>query len=93
MSDTARNIHAFFHCRECLKEWKAGDAPGESPSSYARLSVGWTALGLQVVCNRHDLNVVHVDFEGWTHPADTGTEGDFGGTYAERVKTNQEPKH
>lgn len=87
--DVGRNITAFLHCAECLKEWKAGDAPGESPATYARFSVGWTALGLQVICNRHDLNVAHIDFEGAQHPADTGREGDFGGTYWARVETRK----
>jgi len=81
-----RNIRAFLHCRECVNEWKAGAAPGESPGSYARLSVGWTALGLQVICNRHDLNVAHIDFEGQTPPADLSKEGDFGATFWQRIE-------
>jgi hypothetical protein len=89
VTDIGRNIHAFLHCRECVNEWNAGEAPGNSPSTYARLSVGWTQLGLQVVCNRHDLNVAHIDFEGAQHPADQSKEGDFGGTYWARVEARQ----
>jgi len=77
--DSERNITSFLHCRECLEDWQAGKAPGESPASYARFSIGWTVLGLQVICNRHDLNVIHIDFEGQQHPADLTREGDFGG--------------
>lgn len=35
---------------------------------YARLNVGFTPVGLQVWCVRHDCNVLHVDFEGYKHP-------------------------
>ena len=63
---TAKNdIGMFFHCRQCL----ASIPDGESPSSWARLSVGFTPIGLQVWCNRHDLNVAHIDFQDQTHPA------------------------
>jgi hypothetical protein len=56
-----------MHCGLCL-----GDIPdGISPENYARLSVGWTERGLQVWCVRHDVNVIHVDFEGVTHKANT----------------------
>lgn len=60
-----KEIVGFMHCGLCLEE-----VPGnESPESYARLSVGWTKLGFQVWCVRHDCNVCHVDFEGNKHPA------------------------
>ena len=64
-------IGAYMHCGRCLTEWQAGLAGGESPASYSRLSVGWTRCGLQVWCQRHDCNVMHVDFEGRKHPANT----------------------
>lgn len=58
-------IANFFHCRECLKE----KPHGVSPRDWARLEIGWTLLGFQVWCVRHDMNVIHVDFEGQKHPA------------------------
>jgi hypothetical protein len=64
---TDMQIKAFLHCGKCLKELV--DQGGGSPRDYARLSVGWTAKGFQVWCNRHDCNVMHVDFEGRKHPA------------------------
>jgi hypothetical protein len=60
-------IEAYMHCGMCLKELPSG----ESPESYARLSVGWTRRGLQVWCVRHEVNVLHVDFEGQKHKANT----------------------
>jgi hypothetical protein len=66
-------IKMFLHCGKCLDELKAQAARegSASPRDYARLSVGWTPLGIQVWCNRHDLNVLHVDFEGFQHPGNT----------------------
>ncbi len=69
--DNANGIAMFLHCGKCLVEVGAiAEREGSaSPRDYARLSVGWTAVGLQVWCNRHDANVLHVDFEGYQHPA------------------------
>lgn len=56
----------YMHCGLCLQE----PLPvGESRASWARLSVAWTERGFQVWCERHDVNVMHVDFEGHCHPA------------------------
>lgn len=71
-------ISQYLHCARCIEEWQRGEAHGKSPQSYSRLSVGFTPQGLQVICFRHDLNVVHIDFEGRQHPADLSEEGDFG---------------
>jgi hypothetical protein len=37
---------------------------GESPASWARLSVGFSKEGMQVWCERHNMNVIHIDFLG-----------------------------
>lgn len=55
----------FYHCAKCVTELPAG----ESPRDWARLSVGATAVGIQIWCVRHDCNVAHIDFEGYKHPA------------------------
>jgi len=62
-----QNIVQFMHCSLCIKE---GIPKDESPQTWSRLSVGWTVEGFQVWCNRHESNVIHVDFEGIKHPAD-----------------------
>ena len=46
-------IHSFIHCRTCLQEIPHG----ESPESYARLSIGATVDAIQVWCVRHDHHV------------------------------------
>lgn len=63
-------IGLFFHCSKCLEEVPRGASPRE----YSQLEVGWTKLGLQVWCKRHELNVMHVDFEGAKHRASMDIE-------------------
>ncbi len=61
-------IKAYMHCGLCQRE----DLPeGQSPADAQRISVGWTPLGLQVWCDKHNVNIIHVDFEGQKHPANT----------------------
>jgi hypothetical protein len=60
-------IVQFLHCKLCADEILAG--ADSSPRDYARYSVGWTIQGLQVWCNRHDRNIMHIDFEGIKHNA------------------------
>lgn len=63
-------ILSYLHCRRCLQE-----RPGwVSPAEYAELEVGWTMVGLQIWCRRHNVNVMHMDFQGQKHPAETRTE-------------------
>ena len=59
------SISAFMHCDRCLKE-KPADL---SPREWASLECGWTKLGFQVWCKRHEANVIHMDFQGQQHPA------------------------
>ena len=60
------NIGMYLHCKICMS-----DIPeGESPATHARIATGWTPAGLQVWCARHDINIMHIDFQGNRHPAD-----------------------
>ncbi len=67
------NIEMFLHCGRCIKELKENPDMSAtiSPKDYSKVQAGWTKKGLQVWCNRHDCNILHIDFEGNTHPADT----------------------
>ena len=69
MSDISNELEiaAYLHCGKCLDELPEG----ESPQDYARTQAGWTPQGIQVWCNRHNCNVMHMDFEGNKHPANT----------------------
>jgi hypothetical protein len=58
-------IVSFFHCGSCL-----GKRPkGTSPKDWSKVQVGFTVQGIQVWCNRCELNVCHIDFQGYKHPA------------------------
>lgn len=61
------SITSYMHCRLCLEELPEG----VSPMDFSRTQAGFTSLGIQVWCNRHNCNVVHIDFEGVRHPANT----------------------
>jgi len=59
------DIRTYVHCAKCIAE-----KPNTiSPRDFAQLEVGFTAIGLQVWCKRHEVNVCHIDFEGQQHPA------------------------
>lgn len=60
------NIKRYLHCKLCIDELPKG----MSPQSYASIGVGWSNEGLQIWCERHQVNVLHIDFEGQQHPAD-----------------------
>jgi hypothetical protein len=69
-----KEILAFIHCGLCTQEVIAkAEETGEpqSPAAYQQLEIGWTKIGLQIWCRRHDCNVAHIDFEGQRHPANT----------------------
>lgn len=60
MPTNTKAILMYLHCALCLKD-----------GLRQHLEVGWTKEGIQVWCAQHDCNVVHIDFEGQTHPANT----------------------
>ncbi len=61
---TRNQIQIFFHCKKCIKELP----PDTSPQQFVHIEAGWTTEGFQVWCLRHDLNIIHMDFEGHKHP-------------------------
>jgi len=69
MISNENKIEQYLHCDLCIKEWLQLEQPKCSPKDYARIQAGFTPEGLQVWCNRHECNVVHIDFEGARHPA------------------------
>lgn len=57
-------IQTYFHCAMCIEELPEG----MSPQEYGLTESGWTAQGFQVWCQRHNANIIHMDFEGHKHP-------------------------
>lgn len=72
MVSNENEIKMYLHCKLCLEELPSD----QSPREYLRVEVGWTTKGLQVWCNRHECNIVHIDFEGKKHPANTTRKKD-----------------
>lgn len=60
-------IVAFMHCGLCLESIPEGVSPRE----WTQNEAGWTKEGFQVWCTRHEVNVMHIHFEGMKHPANT----------------------
>ena len=57
-------------CSACSDEFMSGQTDSRSLQDYSRLDVGFSGRGVQVWCHRHNLNVVHIDFEGQQPSAD-----------------------
>ena len=58
-------ILQYVHCKMCL----TSKPLGVSMSEWGGYEVGWTKLGLQVWCKKHNTNIIHIDFENQQHPA------------------------
>jgi hypothetical protein len=59
-----------IYCTKCIIEAAKG---GIHIRDHAKVTVSFTDMGLQVWCLRHDVNVIHLDFEGHKHPANMQT--------------------
>ena len=57
-------------CSKCETEFLLGSTDSRSLQDYSRLDIGFTSIGVQVWCRRHDVNVVHIDFAGQKPSAD-----------------------
>ena len=57
-------------CSKCEAEFLLGSTDSRSLQDYSRLDIGFTSIGVQVWCRRHDTNVVHIDFAGQKPTAD-----------------------
>jgi len=60
MKEHTPKITAYLHCAKCIEERPSGI----SPKDWARTQAGFTEKGIQVWCNRHDVSILHVDFDG-----------------------------
>lgn len=65
MISNENEIKLYLHCKQCLDE-----RPKHiSPKDWSRNQAGWTTEGIQLWCNRHEANIIHIDFQGKIHPA------------------------
>lgn len=63
-------IGMYFHCARCLEQYEK-EMPEMSRGDFQQLEIGYTKIGLQIWCRRHNMNIIHIDFEGQKHPANT----------------------
>ena len=59
-----KSIIDYIACSECQKEFESGMTDSTSLQDYSKLDIGFSDIGLQVWCRRHEINVCHIDFEG-----------------------------
>ena len=51
-------------CETCFKEYETFQNPDIALRNYVKIDVGFTRIGIQVWCQRHNKNICHIDFEG-----------------------------
>ena len=64
------NIKEPVICETCFKEYQTLHNPDITIRDYVRVDVGFTQIGIQVWCQRHEKNICHIDFGGNRPPAD-----------------------
>jgi hypothetical protein len=81
-------INQFMQCSLCMAEMP----PGVTPQEYQRLSTGFTDRGIQVWCDRHNTNVLHLDHQGVVHPGKAAMDpDDFEAAKALALKLDSTP--
>ena len=64
------NIKEPIVCASCFKEYETLQNPDITLRDYIKVDVGFTRIGIQVWCQRHNKNICHIDFEGNRPSAD-----------------------
>ena len=64
------NIKEPVVCETCFKEYQNLYNPDITLRDYVKVDVGFTQIGIQVWCQRHEKNICHIDFAGNRPPAD-----------------------
>jgi len=51
-------------CVKCSDEFMTGSTDAKSLQDYSKIDAGFTERGLQLWCQRHQVNICHIDLEG-----------------------------
>ena len=51
-------------CVKCSDEFMTGQTDAKSLQDYSRIDVGFTERGIQLWCQRHEINICHINFNG-----------------------------
>lgn len=57
-------------CVKCSDELTQGLTDAKSIQDYSRIDVGFTSRGVQLWCQRHNINICHINFNGEKPEAD-----------------------
>ena len=58
------SINNHIVCNKCIEELSTLSSSDINLKNYAKCEVGFTSLGIQICCIRHNINVCHIDFDG-----------------------------
>ena len=70
MADIAKLDYLFnkikepIVCVKCSNEFLSRQTDSKSLQEYSKIDVGFTERGLQIWCQRHQLNICHINFDG-----------------------------
>ena len=62
-------ITNYLACTKCAAEIETLNPP-QSLQDYSQTDAGFTDWGVQIWCRRHQVNIVHIDFQQQRLPAD-----------------------
>tara|TARA_B100001093_G_scaffold502409_1_gene555346 strand:+ start:2371 stop:2613 length:243 start_codon:yes stop_codon:yes gene_type:complete len=51
-------------CVKCSDEFMSGSTDAKSLQDYSSIDAGFTNIGIQLWCQRHQVNICHINFEG-----------------------------
>jgi hypothetical protein len=73
------HITAYLRCSQCDDDIfrRSSSTIVPSPREYGRMECGFTRDGFQVWCLRHDINIIHIDFDGEDVTVDITRRGSF----------------
>ena len=57
-------IDEIIVCTKCSNEFNAGRTDAKSLLDYSKIDVGFTERGIQLWCQRHQINICHINFNG-----------------------------
>mgnify|MGYP006188411573 CR=1 FL=1 len=70
MSEDIKNLEYLLYkikepvvCTKCSDEFIAGTTDARSMQEYMKVDLGFSDRGFQVWCQRHQVNVCHINFE------------------------------
>ena len=64
MKHLLNQIKETIVCVKCSDEFMTGSTDAKSLQDYSKIDAGFTERGLQLWCQRHQVKICHIDFEG-----------------------------